>query len=161
MSFIRKGMRQRRFSNRILFFSIIASATIFCVCALLSCKEKRKVSADIEAVWTGENGKLGSNGLVLIAEYCEKIQSCAQDDLNRLNKDEKSILEKRLRPDVCLQKFKETPVYKLEVENPETAVARTGSCLQKVIDSDCESIKKGVSSLSEDCMWLYSNQISK
>ncbi|TGK21012.1 hypothetical protein EHO61_03910 [Leptospira fluminis] len=161
MSFIRKGMRQKKNSNRILFSSVIVSITILCVCCLLSCKEKRKISADIETVWTGEKGKLGSNGLVLIAEYCEKIRSCAQGDLNRLNKDEKSILEKRLRPDICIQKFKETPVYKLEVENSETAVARTGSCLQKVIDSDCESIKKGVSSLSDDCMWLYSNQISK
>ncbi|EQA44390.1 hypothetical protein LEP1GSC050_3528 [Leptospira broomii serovar Hurstbridge str. 5399] len=126
---------------------------------LLDCKEKRKVSQEIETLWSSDQAdEPDSSGLVLIAKYCEKIRSCASEEIDRLNVDEKAILEKRLRPDICIQKFKETPIYRLEMDSPKTAFIRTIHCLQKAIGSDCQSLKKGVSQLSEDCEWMYSAQ---
>ncbi|EPG73366.1 hypothetical protein LEP1GSC058_3536 [Leptospira fainei serovar Hurstbridge str. BUT 6] len=126
---------------------------------LFDCKEKRKVSQEVETLWSSDQANVpDSSGLVLVAKYCEKIRSCASGEIDRLNSDEKAILEKRLRPDICIQKFKETPVYRLEVGAPETAFMRTIHCLQNAIDSDCQSLKKGVSQLSADCEWMYSAQ---
>ncbi|EQA35316.1 hypothetical protein LEP1GSC047_1267 [Leptospira inadai serovar Lyme str. 10] len=142
---------------RMMLIPIILTATLSFL--LLECKEKRKVSQEIEALWSGDQAnEPDSSGLVLIAKYCEKIRSCASEEIDRLTMDEKAILEKRLRPDICIQKFKETPVYRLEIDSPETAFIRTIHCLRKVVDSDCQSLKKGVSQLSTDCEWMYSAQ---
>ncbi|TGK37895.1 LA_2478/LA_2722/LA_4182 family protein [Leptospira andrefontaineae] len=126
------------------------------------CSKKKKPPAALEIVWkTDQNGVENSNGFAWVSKYCEKVRQCADGDMKTLNPDSEAILEKRLRKDFCLEKFKESKVYILAAQEPKLVINRTISCLKAATEADCSLIKKGVSELSEDCKWLQTLQNSK
>ncbi|TGK07290.1 hypothetical protein EHO59_04055 [Leptospira semungkisensis] len=119
------------------------------------CAKKKKPSAAAEAIWKlDRDGIPDSSGLAWVSRYCEKIRDCAQDDLKSLNADAAAILEKRLRKDFCLERFKETKVYAYPSQDPRITLERTISCFKTATEAQCSEIKKGVANLSEDCKWL-------
>lgn len=126
------------------------------------CSKKKKVPAAAESIWkTDREGVENSSGFAWVSKYCEKVRQCADPDMKTLDPDSEAILEKRLRKDFCLEKFKESKVYTLAVQEPKLVLDRTISCLKTATEADCHLIKKGVSGLSEDCKWLQTLQNSK
>lgn len=127
-----------------------------------SCSKKKKAPAAVESVWKADqDGVENSNGFAWVSKYCEKVRQCADPDMKTLDQDSEAILEKRLRKDFCLEKFKESKVYTLAAQEPKLVINRTISCLKAATEADCSLIKKGVSELSEDCKWLQTLQNSK
>ncbi|MEI7012984.1 LA_2478/LA_2722/LA_4182 family protein [Leptospira licerasiae] len=127
-----------------------------------SCSKKKKTPAAVESLWkTDQNGVENTSGFAWVSKYCEKVRQCADSDMKTLDPDSEAILEKRLRKDFCLEKFKESKVYTLATQEPKLVIDRTISCLKAATEADCSSIKKGVSGLSEDCKWLQAVQNSK
>ncbi|WP_246048632.1 LA_2478/LA_2722/LA_4182 family protein [Leptospira sarikeiensis] len=127
-----------------------------------ACSKKKKVSAAVETIWkTDLDGVPNSNGFAWVSKFCEKVRECADPDMKNLDPDSAAILEKRLRKDFCLEKFKETKVYTLASQEPKVTLDRTVSCLKKATEADCSLIKNGVSELSGDCKWLHALQNSK
>ncbi len=125
------------------------------------CSRKKKKSPLIEAAWKQDlSGIPDSNGLAWVGRYCEKIRECASGDLKSLDADASAILEKRLRKDFCVERFKESKVYSLDSGEPQVVLNKAISCLKTATGSDCTSIKRGVADLSEDCKWMYSLQNS-
>ncbi|PJZ50681.1 LA_2478/LA_2722/LA_4182 family protein [Leptospira saintgironsiae] len=128
----------------------------------VGCSKKKKVPAAVESVWkTDQEGVENSSGFAWVSKYCEKVRQCADGDMKTLNSDSEAILEKRLRKDFCLEKFKESKVYTLAAQEPKLVLNKTISCLKAATEADCHLIKKGVSELSEDCKWLQTLQNSK
>ncbi|GBF39563.1 LA_2478/LA_2722/LA_4182 family protein [Leptospira johnsonii] len=126
------------------------------------CSKKKKVPAAVESIWkTDQEGVENSSGFAWVSKYCEKVRQCADPDMKTLDPDSEAILEKRLRKDFCLEKFKESKVYTLAAQEPKLVLNRTISCLKAATEADCSLIKKGVSELSEDCKWLQALQNSK
>ncbi|PJZ78252.1 LA_2478/LA_2722/LA_4182 family protein [Leptospira neocaledonica] len=137
---------------------LILMGTFFSV----GCSKKKKAPAAVESVWKADqDGVENSNGFAWVSKYCEKVRQCADPDMKTLNPDSEAILEKRLRKDFCLEKFKESKVYTLAMQEPKLVISRTISCLKTATEADCQLIKKGVSELSEDCKWLQTLQNSK
>ncbi|EKO23299.1 LA_2478/LA_2722/LA_4182 family protein [Leptospira interrogans] len=124
---------------------------IFFLFNVLGCKKKSPPQGIQDEVWREE-----SSGL--ISAYCQKISTCAEVSLKSLKESSKTLIQERLNPANCAEKFRKSNAYLLTNENPETIKKAVRGCFQTVIKESCDKIQKGVLELSEDCSLLQTIQ---
>ncbi|MBF3317328.1 hypothetical protein ISU75_17430, partial [Leptospira borgpetersenii serovar Hardjo-bovis] len=78
--------------------------------------------------------------------------------LKSLKESSKTLIQERLNPANCAEKFRKSNAYLLANENPETIKKAVRGCFQTVIKESCDKIQKGVLELSEDCSLLQTIQ---
>ncbi|EMI65208.1 hypothetical protein MAL08_16960 [Leptospira noguchii] len=124
---------------------------IFFFLNVLSCKKKSLPQGVQDEVWREESSEL-------VSTYCQKISTCAEVSLKDLKESSKTLIQERLNPANCAEKFRKSNAYLLANENPEIIKKAVRGCFQTVIRESCDKIQKGVLKLSEDCNLLQTIQ---
>ncbi|MCL8265134.1 hypothetical protein M9Y82_00390 [Leptospira weilii] len=105
----------------------------------------------------------------LVSAYCQKLASCTKGvkvsssstEPPDLKYSSQELIQEKLKPANCAEKFRSSNAYLLANENPETIKKTVRGCFQAVIGGNCEKIRKGVLKLSEDCVRLRAIQFKR
>ncbi|EKQ84803.1 MULTISPECIES: LA_2478/LA_2722/LA_4182 family protein [Leptospira] len=124
---------------------------IFLFLNVSGCKKKTLPQGIQDEVWREESSEL-------VSVYCQKISICAKPSLKELKESSKTLIQERLNPANCAEKFRKSNAYLLANEDPETVKKTVRGCFQTVIKESCDKIQKGILDLSEDCKLLQAIQ---
>ncbi|MCG6169584.1 hypothetical protein LFX25_17220 [Leptospira sp. FAT2] len=108
------------------------------------CKKTSSPEGIVDEKWREESSEL-------VSAYCQKIATCAEETSSELKDSAKSLVQERLNPANCAEKFRKSNAYLLANENPETIKQAVRGCFQAAASESCERIRKGVLKLSENC----------
>ncbi|EMO71878.1 LA_2478/LA_2722/LA_4182 family protein [Leptospira santarosai] len=140
--------------KRSVFLFTIYIFGIFFFLNLYFCKKNNPPSAIQDDKWREESSEL-------VSSYCQKLASCAEDVPTNLKDSSKVLIQERLNPANCAEKFRTSNAYLLTNENPEAIKKVVRGCFRTVIGENCEKIRKGVLNLSEDCLRLQTIQFKR
>ncbi|AXR67738.1 LA_2478/LA_2722/LA_4182 family protein [Leptospira mayottensis] len=139
--------------QNILLFTIYIFGILFFL-NLSFCKKNNLPLSVQDDKWREESSEL-------VSAYCQKLASCADGFSIDLKDSSKALIQERLNPANCAEKFRSSNAYLLANENPETIKKVVRGCFQTVVDGNCEKIQKGVLKFSEDCTRLQAIQFKR
>lgn len=134
-------MKQKKIN--LLFFLF----GIFLFLNLIDCKKTAASQGIQDDSWREESSEL-------VSVYCQKLATCAEKNSGELKDSSKALIQERLNPANCAEKFRKSNAYLLANENPETIKKSVRGCFKTVASETCEKIEQGVLKLSEDCNQL-------
>ncbi|ALO27926.1 LA_2478/LA_2722/LA_4182 family protein [Leptospira borgpetersenii] len=140
--------------RNVLLFTIYIFG-IFFFLNLCFCKKNNLPLGIKDERWREESSEL-------VSAYCQKLASCTKGVKDSSSSTEppdlkhssQELIQERLKPANCAEKFRNSNAYLLANENPETIKKVVRSCFQTVIGENCEKVRRGVLKLSEDCVRL-------
>lgn len=124
---------------------------IFFFLNLLFCKKANSPEGIVDEKWREESSEL-------VSAYCQKIATCTEETSSELKDSAKTLIQERLNPANCAEKFRKSNAYLLVHENPETIKQAVRGCFETATSASCEKIRKGVLKFSEDCNRLQTIQ---
>ncbi|MBM9576631.1 hypothetical protein JWG45_05625 [Leptospira sp. 201903070] len=124
---------------------------VFFILNFALCKKSSSPQGIVDEKWREESSEL-------VSSYCQKIATCAEATSKDLKDSTKNLMQERLNPANCAEKFRRSNAYLLANEEPEKIKKTVRGCFQIVALASCEKIQNGVLNLSEDCNVLQSIQ---
>ncbi|MDV6236078.1 hypothetical protein CH379_010635 [Leptospira ellisii] len=128
---------------------IISIATVF-FCFIV-CKKQPSPSGIPDEKWREESSEL-------VSFYCQKLAECAENQNSDFRDSTKALVQERLNPAYCADKFRKSNAYLLANEDPEKIKQVVRSCFQSVVRESCGKIRTGVTAVSADCALLQNIQ---
>ncbi|PJZ54430.1 LA_2478/LA_2722/LA_4182 family protein [Leptospira adleri] len=117
---------------------------IYFLLNLSLCKKNSLPQGIVDEKWREESSEL-------VSSYCQKLANCTGESPLNLKDSTKNLIQERLNPANCAEKFRKSNAYLLANEDPEKIKKAVRGCFQIVANETCEKIQGGVLKLSEDC----------
>ncbi|PJZ40974.1 hypothetical protein CH370_13840 [Leptospira kmetyi] len=127
---------------------------IFFFLNFIDCKKAKIPQGIQDDPWREESSEL-------VSAYCQKLATCAEKNSGALKDSSKTLIQERLNPANCAEKFRKSNAYLLANENPDTIKKAVRGCFKTVAEETCEKIETGVLKLSEDCNQLQAIQAKR
>ncbi|MBM9498772.1 hypothetical protein JWG44_00690 [Leptospira sp. 201903071] len=124
---------------------------IFFLVNFALCKKNSLPNGIVDEKWREESSEL-------LSSYCQKLANCSEVVSKDLKDSTKSLIQERLNPANCAEKFRKSNAYLLANEDPEKIKKSVRGCFQIVAHESCEKIQGGVLKLSTDCNELQAIQ---
>ncbi|RHX93173.1 hypothetical protein DLM75_03700 [Leptospira stimsonii] len=115
------------------------------------CKKTSLPQGIVDEKWREESSEL-------VSAYCQKLASCTDGNLDTLKDSTKVLVQERLNPANCADKFRKSNAYLLANEDSEKIKEAVRGCFQLVTNESCEKIQAGVLKLSKECNELQAIQ---
>ncbi|WP_241547813.1 LA_2478/LA_2722/LA_4182 family protein [Leptospira stimsonii] len=131
-------------------FLLILLGTLFLPSFSL-CKKTSLPQGIVDEKWREESSEL-------VSAYCQKLASCTDGNLDTLKDSTKVLVQERLNPANCADKFRKSNAYLLANEDSEKIKEAVRGCFQLVTNESCEKIQAGVLKLSKECNELQAIQ---
>ncbi|WP_246838779.1 LA_2478/LA_2722/LA_4182 family protein [Leptospira stimsonii] len=131
-------------------FLLILLGTLFLPSFSL-CKKTSLPQGILDEKWREESSEL-------VSAYCQKLASCTDGNLDHLKDSTKVLVQERLNPANCADKFRKSNAYLLANEDSEKIKEAVRGCFQLVTNESCEKIQAGVLKHSKECNELQAIQ---
>jgi hypothetical protein len=127
--------RRKKLVTNLLFIALVVFS---------SCK-KDKVKGLHDEAWRTESMKMAS-------EICKKYAECAPQLLLKIKPSLHKLFWSEIKEEKCAEKNKESNIYKLAGEKPDTIKEHTRNCYKTLIHAGCTEIANDITSIDPNCV---------